>query len=89
MRSAGAWARSILATDGAARLAIVCQDLDGRADITRRLVLEGLAPGWQQGGSRYSDAINVSYGRKLNEFPAIRVALLLLRWSSTGLTSRT
>jgi probable DNA repair protein len=88
MRSAGAWARRLLNLNPAARIGIVCPNLETGAEDARRLVLEGLAPGWQQGGKRYRNAVNVSYGRRLAEYPAIHIALLLLRWLGTGVTSR-
>ena len=88
MRSAGAWAREWLAEDPKAKLAIVNPALDNAAGKMRRLILEGLAPGWQNAGQDYRDAINVSFGRPLAAYPAIQVVMLVLRWASFGLTSR-
>ncbi len=88
LRSAGAWARDLRATDPTAKVAIVSPTLQNDAGKTLRLILEGLAPGWQRGGKRYSEAANVSYGRKLSEFPAIHVVILILKWINKGLTSR-
>jgi probable DNA repair protein len=80
LRAAGAWAREQLQRDPGASVAIVAGNLDQEAERTRRLVLEGLVPGWQLGDARHSGALNVSYGRKLREFPAVTIALLALRW---------
>jgi len=86
MRSAGAWARGLLANNPSARIAIVSPSLENEADRVHRLILEGLAPGWQIAGQDYRDAANVSYGRKLSTYPAVHIALLILKWTSTGLT---
>ncbi len=88
LRAAGAWARDILQENPAARVAIVCQGLESRAAEISRLIREGLAPGWQYGDSRHHSAVNVSYGRRLSDYPAIAVALLILRWTRQGLSSR-
>jgi probable DNA repair protein len=88
LRCAGAWARNILQNDPGAKIAIISPDLQSEADRKARLVREGLAPGWQYGHAAYRSAVNVSYGRKLAEFPAIAVALLLLKWLSNGLPTR-
>ena len=86
MRTAGAWARDVLQQSPGARVAIVSPGLQVDASRTARLVREGLAPGWQYGGGRWRAAVNVSYGRKLSDFPAIAIALLLLRWIHHGLS---
>jgi probable DNA repair protein len=88
LRSAGLWARQFLQRAPHARLAIICPDLEADAPAAARLVREGLAPGWQYAGAANRSAVNVSYGRRLAEFPAIAVALLLLRWIHKGLTTR-
>ena len=80
MRSAGAWARGIAEGNPEARVAIIVQGLDKTADRDLRLVREGFAPGWQYGPAGLRDAVNVSYGKRLGEYPAIAVALLVLRW---------
>jgi probable DNA repair protein len=88
MRAAGAWARDFLQKQPDAQVAIVCQGLESRAADISRLVREGLAPGWQFGGPQYRAAVNVSYGRRLSDYPAIAMALLVLRWVCQGLSSR-
>lgn len=87
-RAAGRWARSVLEAEPTARVAVVSADLDSRATRQTRLLREGLVPGWQQGGLHYVRAVNVSYGRRLADYPLISAALTCLRWSSTGLSSR-
>ena len=88
MRAAGAWARSILQDEPAAKVAIISPDLQSDAERDARLVREGLAPGWQYAGAAWRAAVNVSYGRKLDDFPAIAIALLLLRWLHHGLSTK-
>jgi ATP-dependent helicase/nuclease subunit B len=87
LRAAGAWARSELLNDPTLRLAIVCPDLESDAAQVTRLVREGFVPGWQYSPTRYRDAVDVSYGKPLSDYPAIRVALMLLRWVHDGLKS--
>lgn len=88
LRSAGLWARQFLKRMPDARLAIICPDLQSNAPAAARLVREGLAPGWQYAGEASRSAVNVSYGRRLADFPAIAIALLVLRWMHGGLTTR-
>ena len=88
MRSAGAWARDILRSSPDAKVAIVSPALPSDADRTARLVREGLAPGWQYAGASWRAAVNVSYGRKLSDFPAVATALLILRWIHHGLSAK-
>ena len=88
MRAAGAWARHILQNDAQAKVAIISPALQSEADTSARLVREGLAPGWQYAGESLRAAVNVSYGRKLSDFPAISSALLILRWIHHGLSTR-
>jgi len=90
MRAAGAWARQILQSDAEAKVAIISPTLHSEADRTARLVREGLAPGWQYAaaGDGLTTAVNVSYGRKLADFPAIACALLILRWIHHGLSTK-
>jgi probable DNA repair protein len=88
MRAAGAWARDKLYGDPGAKVAIISPALQNEAGRTSRLVREGLAPGWQYAGDVHRAAVNVSYGRKLPEFPAVATALLLLRWVHHGLTTK-
>lgn len=88
LRAAGTWARQQLVNNPQAKIAIICQELENHATRVVRLVREGFAPGWQYAGSRHRGSVNVSYGRSLADFPAIGVALMLLRWVHTGLLSR-
>ena len=87
-RSAGLWARNYLTRHPDARIAIVCPDLDADAPVATRLLREGLAPGWQYADEAARASVNVSYGRRLSDFPAVAVALLVLRWINDGLSSR-
>jgi probable DNA repair protein len=88
LRAAGAWARDQLNSDATSKIAIISHALQNDADRDARLVREGLAPGWQYAGERLRTAVNVSYGRKLSDFPAISTALLILRWIHNGLSTR-
>jgi len=88
LRAAGAWAHAVLDNNPQAKIAIVSPTLESEAARTGRLILEGLAPGWQTAGPGHREAVNVSYGRKLAEIPAIAIALLTLKWIRHGLTSR-
>ncbi len=88
LRAAGAWARCQLDEHPAAKIAIVVPMLESSAAESTRLIREGLVPGWQYGGPEFASAANVSYGRKLSEYPAIWIALLALRWASQALNSR-
>lgn len=88
LRGAGAWARQVLESEPSARVAVVCPSLEANADRAHRLLLEGLSPGWQRGDNRYRETVNVSYGRKLSEYSAVHIALLILNWFVSGLTSR-
>lgn len=86
LRAAGAWAQRALEAAPEAKIAIVCPGLETNAEEVARLVREGLVPGWQQGDSRHFFAANVSYGRRLVDYPAVAIALLVLRWTVQGLT---
>jgi probable DNA repair protein len=88
LRAAGAWARGQLQGNPEARIGIVSPALESSAADTARLIREGLVPGWQYGGATFAASANVSYGRKLADYPVIAVALLILRWMYQGLTSR-
>ncbi len=85
LRAAGDWARRKLALDPAAAIAIISPELESDAEDVARLVREGLVPGWQFGGPSHRAAANLSYGRRLGEYPAISIALTLLRWTCQGL----
>ena len=86
LRAAGAWAARELASDPALRIAIVVSNLDSRAAYSGRLLREGFVPGWQYGGRARAAAVNVSYGRKLADYPGLQTALLVLRWLVSDLT---
>ncbi len=86
LRAAGAWAARELASDPALRIAVVVSNLDSGAAYSGRLLREGFVPGWQYGGRTRAAAVNVSYGRKLADYPAIQTALLALRWLVGDLT---
>jgi len=80
LRAAGRWARRMLEEDPARRIAIVVNQLEQNATRAARLVREGFVPGWQCAAARGRDAVNVSYGRRLLDYPAVGIGLLLLRW---------
>ncbi|MDJ0700869.1 MAG: PD-(D/E)XK nuclease family protein [Woeseiaceae bacterium] len=88
LRAAGAWARRRLQEERGLRLGIVSPGLEQDAARRRRLVLEGFAPGWQYGESALEESVNVSYGRRLDDFPAIATALLALRWADENLPAQ-
>ena len=87
-RAAGAWARERLEAKPSCRLAIVCPALDSQAAVALAAIREGLTPGWQYGGAAWRDSVNVAYGRRLSEHPAVSGALLFLRWAVSGLSTR-
>jgi len=80
MRAAGAWARERLAEHTDCTIAIVVDNLEQEAERRARLLREGLVPGWQYAPANVAHAVNVSYGRKLADFPSIAIALLSLQW---------
>ncbi len=85
-RAAGAWARGILNASPGASVAIIVPDLESGSERIARLVREGLAPGWQLGDATRRAAVQVSYGQRLADFPAVSIALLCLRWLHRGLS---
>jgi ATP-dependent helicase/nuclease subunit B len=86
-RAAGTWARHLLEREPGARLAVIAPDLESNADAITHNIREGFAPGWQLAGERYRRSVNVSYGRRLVDFPAIAVAHNALRLAASGLRS--
>ena len=88
LRAAGAWARAELEKQSDQHVAIVVSDLEQNAARVGRLIRDGFVPGWQYAAARQAAAVNVSYGRRLSEYPAIEIALLLLRWSHRELNGR-
>ena len=88
MRAAGAWARAELEVNPDARIAVVRHGLEQSADRDVRLLREGFVPGWQYAPRAHASAVNVSYGRRLSEYPAVGIALLALRWLGRDIGSR-
>jgi probable DNA repair protein len=88
LRAAGAWARTELEMRSDQHIGIVVSDLEQDADRAGRLIRDGFVPGWQYAPARQAAAVNVSYGRRLSDYPAIQVALLILRWSHRDLDGR-
>ena len=86
--AAGAWARAQLNENAGQHIAIIVSDLEQNAGRDGRLIREGLVPGWQYATGQQEAAANVSFGRRLSDYPAIRIALLLLRWSCHELSGR-
>ena len=84
-RAAGQWARQQLERNPEAKIAIVSPALEEDAEDVARQVREGLVPGWQFGDSAHRAAANLSYGRRVADYPAVAVALQWLRWSCHGL----
>ncbi len=87
MRAAAAWARARVDATPGARVAVVVQGLEATAQRDLHLLREGFAPGWQYGPATLRETVNVSYGRRLSDYPAISVALLALRWLVRDLAS--
>ena len=88
LRAAGAWARAELEDNSQLRIAIVTSNLEQDATRRGRLVREGLVPGWQFSGAHHASAVNVSYGRALANYPAIAIAMLVLRWLHSDVSAR-
>lgn len=85
LRAAGQWARAALADTPSVRLAIVVNDLEQDAVRSARLLREGFLPAWQYAQPHYGHALNVSFGRRLSDYPAIHDALLMLRFLTADL----
>lgn len=88
LRSAGAWAKAELSHDPRLRLAVVVTHLEQDAQRSLRLIKEGLIPGWQNAGQKHNAVVDISYGRKLANYPAISTALLVLRWLHSDMSTR-
>jgi len=86
-RSAGGWARQQIEDNPNAKVAIIANGLDKNAEAISRQVREGATPGWQHSHHSLYEAVNVSYGRRLSDYPAISIALLVLRWLVKDLPS--
>lgn len=80
LRAAGAWARKRLEASPEEKIAIVSSNLERDAARIGGLVREGLMPGYRLAPSHLAEALNVSYGRKLVDYPVVSVGLLWLRW---------
>ncbi len=87
LRAAGAWARHCLNERPECRVAIIATNLEQDTLRMARLVREGCVPGWQYASRRYRRSVNVSLGRPLADYPAVAIALLLLRWLVRDLSS--
>jgi ATP-dependent helicase/nuclease subunit B len=81
LRTAGGWARAQLEAIPDQRVGIVVSNLEQDATRAGRLVREGLLRGWQYAPVSQRAAVNVSFGRRLHDYPAVAIALLLLRWT--------
>ncbi|MDJ0909550.1 MAG: PD-(D/E)XK nuclease family protein [Woeseiaceae bacterium] len=88
LRAAGRWARERLEAAPERRVAIVVNQLERDAVRSARLLREGFTPGWQHADEDIEGLLNVSYGRRLSEFPAVRIALLALQWMFGELTGK-
>ena len=88
IRAAGAWARNLLDDNAEAQVAVIVQGLENTASRDLHLLRDACVPGWQYGPPALREVVDVSYGRRLGQYPAITVALLALRWLVTELSSR-
>lgn len=84
LRAAGRWARRQLEADAGRRIAIVVSGLDSDADYQSRLVREGFVPGWPLAGPALRRSVNVSYGRRLADYPMVAAAFHALRFAVSG-----
>lgn len=87
LRAAGAWARSRLEESAGESIAVIATNLEQRAQQAGHLLREGMIPGWQYAPPSLVQAVNTSYGRKLGDYPAVSIALLLLNWLVRDLSS--
>ena len=87
LRAAGCWAAEQLAADPDRVVAVVVTHLERDVHRAARLLREGMVPGWQWSDAAAA-AVNVSYGRRLIEYPAIAAAVLILRWLGGPLDTR-
>ncbi|MGB5335265.1 MAG: PD-(D/E)XK nuclease family protein [Woeseiaceae bacterium] len=87
MRGAGAWARQRLENSPQEAIAIIAVNLEQRATQVAQLVRDGLVPGWQYAAPAVAQALNASYGRKLSDYPAVSVALLVIAWLVRDISS--
>ncbi|HNP36448.1 MAG TPA: PD-(D/E)XK nuclease family protein [Woeseiaceae bacterium] len=87
LRAAGSWARAELKENPQQKLAVVVGGLEQDAERVGALIREGMVPGWQHAAPGAAAAVNVSYGKRLAAFPAIHIALSVLRWLYSDLRS--
>lgn len=87
LRAAGAWARERLQENPTEQIGIVVTQLEQDAARSLRLVKEGLIPGWQNAGALENAIVNLSYGRRLLDYPAVSVGVLALRWLHSNLST--
>jgi probable DNA repair protein len=80
MRAAGAWARQQLEEHPERRIVIVATGLERDAQRLGALVREGLMPGYRLSPSMAPEVLNISYGRRLSDYPVVSIGLLWLRW---------
>ncbi len=76
LRAAGLWAQE--QREQGRRVAIVVSGLESASAQAGALVREGFTPGWQFDNRRSS--VNVSFGRRLVDYPMVSVALSVLRF---------
>ena len=88
LRAAGRWAHSELQEYPGRRIGIVVSNLEQDAARAGRLIREAFVPGWQYADGSQRTAVNVSFGRRLNDYPAIEIALLVLRWTHSAISGR-
>ncbi len=87
LRAAGRWARDQVEAEPGLAVAVVVTGLERDAERTARLLREGMVPGWQWSDPAAA-AVNLSYGRRLVEYPGVSMALLVLRWLGEPLDTR-
>lgn len=88
LRTAGKWAHAQLEEHPESRIGIVVTGLEQDSARATRLVREGMVPGWQYGRGARRAAVNVSLGGRLSDYPAVEIALLLLRWTHAGISGK-
>lgn len=76
LRAAGGWARD--QREQGKRVAIVVGGLDAAASEIGALVREGFTPGWQL-DRQAAGSVNVSFGRRLMDYPMIAIAIAALK----------
>ncbi len=84
LRAAGHWARE--QRERGQRVAIVVSGLESDASATGTLVREGFTPGWQY-DPQSASSVNVSFGRRLIDYPMITLALSVLRFTLSPASS--